>query len=85
MGKKGRGKPQNGAASASVSTEAMSSKDKDDKWHSLDDFKDGVKDDIFQLLKEAKVETITANIVKELEGLHKLSHFLSIFPFKSKI
>ena len=84
MGRKGRGKPQNGAAaSASVSTEAMSSKD--DKWHSLDDFKDGVKDDIFQLLKEAKVETITANIVKQLQGLHKLLQLLSIFPFKSKI
>jgi hypothetical protein len=83
MGKKGRGKPQNGAASASVSTEAMSSKD--DQWLSLDDFEDEVKTDIFQLLKEANVKTITANIVKELEGLHKLSHFLSIFPFKSKI
>ena len=83
MGRKGRGKPQNGAASASVSTEAMSSKD--DQWHSLDDFKDGVKDDIFQLLKEANVKTITANIVKELEGLHKLLQLLSIFPFKSKI
>jgi hypothetical protein len=58
---------------------------KEDKWLSLDDFKDGVKDDNFQLLKEAKVKTITAKIVKQLEGLHKLLQLLSIFPFKSKI
>ena len=73
---KGKRKAQNGSASVSISTKAMGSKD--DEWHPLDDFKNGVRDDIFQLLKEANVKTITANIVKELEGLHKLSHFLSI-------
>lgn len=80
---KGRGKSQNGAASASESTKAKDSKD--DEWLPLDTFENKVKTDIFQLLKEANVKTITANIVKELEGLHKLSHLLSIFPFKSKI
>ena len=76
-------KALNGAASASVSTEARDSKD--DEWLPLDDFQNEVKHDIFQLLKEANVKTITANIVKELEGSLKLSHFVSIYPFKSKI